>query len=195
MELLILYFKLHMKKLILPSIMSISLGMNAQQVFPTLPNSQKGVDYHVELNEALIVDKRTFSSDTARYNYNQMRHYVKMIMPYVNVAVKMFSEIETNTAGMNRKNRRKYIKTREEEIKVNFEDQLKNLNVTQGRYLVKIINRQLNRNCYDIVKELKNPITAAYYQSWAKLNGINLNEKYVADENRDLEMVLRNLGY
>lgn len=124
-----------------------------------------------------------------------MKHYVKMIMPYVNVAVKMFSEIETNTASMNRKGRRMYIKSREQEIKTNFEDQLKNLNVTQGRYLVKLINRQLNRNCYDIVKELKNPITAAYYQSWAKLNGINLNEKYIAEENRDLEMVVKSLGY
>lgn len=43
-----------MKKLLLPSLVSISIGMNAQQVFPTMPNSQKGTDYHVELNERLL---------------------------------------------------------------------------------------------------------------------------------------------
>jgi uncharacterized membrane protein len=124
-----------------------------------------------------------------------MKHYVKMILPYVDVAVKMFNEIEHNTADMSKKNRRKHIRSREQEIKHNFEDKLKSLNITQGRLLVKLINRQLDINCYDIVRELKNPITAAYYQSVARLNGINLNEDYVPEENRDLEVIMFNLGY
>jgi hypothetical protein len=69
------------------------------------------------------------------------------------------------------------------------------LNITQGRLLIKIINRQLRKNCYSIVRELKNPITAAYYQSWARLNGIDLNENYNAEKERDLEMIMRSLGY
>jgi hypothetical protein len=118
-----------------------------------------------------------------------------MVMPYANAAVKMFSEIETASSGMNKRAKRKYIRTREDEIKINFEDQLKKLNITQGRLLIKIINRQLRKNCYSIVRELKNPITAAYYQSWARLNGIDLNENYNAEKERDLEMIMRNLGY
>ena len=50
-------------------------------------------------------------------------------------------------------------------------------------------------NCYDIVKELKNPVTAAYYQTWARLNGINLNERYKAENNKDIERAMRSLGY
>ena len=61
--------------------------------------------------------------------------------------------------------------------------------------LVKLINRQLNITCYSILKELKNPVSAAYYQSVARLNGINLNEDYDPEENRDLEMIMRGLGY
>lgn len=96
---------------------------------------------------------------------------------------------------MNRRNKRKYIKSREQEVKANFEDKLSSLNITQGRLLVKIINRQLNTNCYDIVKELKNPITAAYYLSWARLNGIRLNENYDAEKERNLEQIMVSLGY
>ncbi len=175
----------------------LSLKSSGQQLFPTIPkeNSSKSAQEQIQLNEAVIISTRLFLNDTSRYRYNQMKHYVKMILPYVDTAVKMFNEIDTYTADMSRRNKRKYIRSKEKEIKANFEDRLSTLNITQGRLLVKLINRQLTVNCYDIVRELKNPVTAAYYQSVARLNGINLNEDYLPEENRDLEMIMRTLGY
>lgn len=169
---------------------------NAQQIFPTVDADKKSNgNESIQLNEAVVVSTRLFTDDTARYRYNQMKHYVKMILPLVDTAVNMFHDIDEKSKDMNRKQRKVYIRSRESDIRINFEDRLKNLNITQGRLLVKLINRQLDRNCYSIVKELKNPITAAYYQSVARLNGINLNEDYLPEENRDLEMIMRNLGY
>ena len=171
--------------------------VKSQQLFPTVakPDRSAPREEQIQLNEAVIVSTRLFTNDTARYHYNQMKHYVKMILPYVDTAVKMFNQIDATTAGMSKKNRRKYIKTREQEIKIKFEDRLKDLNITQGRLLVKLINRQLKINCYEIVRELKNPITATYYQSVSRLNGINLNEDYNPEENNELEMIMRSLGY
>ncbi|MEZ5047760.1 MAG: DUF4294 domain-containing protein [Chitinophagaceae bacterium] len=166
----------------------------AQQSFP-LVNNEDSPSYHVRLNEAVIVDKRIFENDTMRYNYNQMKYYIKTVMPYVNVATIMFKDIQDKTSSMNRRDRKAYIKSKEGEIKVNFEDQLKKLNITQGKYLIKLINRQTKINCYQIVRELKNPISAAYYQSWAKLNGINLNEAYDPEKEHEMERIMRSLGY
>jgi hypothetical protein len=173
------------------------LSSQSQQLFPTITkgSSTASSTEQIQLNEAVIVSTRLFLNDTARYQYNQMKHYVKMILPYVDTAVKMFHDINTNTKDMSNKNRRNYIKSQENVIKTNFEDKLSSLNITEGRLLVKLINRQLNENCYEIVRVLKNPIQAAYYQSLARLNGINLNEDYNPEENRDLEMIMRNLGY
>ncbi|MBP6625292.1 MAG: DUF4294 domain-containing protein [Chitinophagaceae bacterium] len=185
-----------MKKLLV-LLCFIQIQGYAQQIFPTVSEDKKEGDavYHVQLNEAVVVDSRLFKNDTLRYNYNQMKHYVSMILPYLDVAVKMFNDIDLATNDMNKRNKRKYIKSKEKEIKTNFEDRLKTLNITQGQLLVKLLNRQLSINCYDIVKELKNPLSAAYYQSWARLNGINLNEEYVAEENRDLERIMKGFGY
>lgn len=171
----------------------ISCSAQAQQIFPTTAHEEP--KFHIDLNEAVVVEKRIFNNDTLRYNYNQMKYYVKSILPYVNAAVKMFGEIDLATNDMNKKNKRKYIRSREKEIKENFEDRLSSLNITQGKYLIKLINRQLSINCYDIVKELKNPVTAAYYQSWARLNGINLNEDYDPKKELDLERIMVGLGY
>ncbi len=174
-----------------------NLISGAQQLFPTISkdNTVKPSQEQIQLNEAVIVSTRLFANDTMRYHYNQMKYYVKIILPYVDTAVSMFREIDATTADMSNRKRRIYIRSKEKEIKIHFEDRLSSLNITQGRLLVKLINRQLSVNCYDIVRELKNPITAAYYQSIARLNGINLNEEYDPEENRDLEMIMRNLGY
>ncbi len=167
-----------------------------QQLFPTI-SSDKGTPptYHINLNEATVVASHVFSNDTDRYRYNQMKHYVKIVLTYANAAIKTFYEIEQATASMNKRSKRKYIKTKENEIKINFEDKLKDLNITQGRLLVKLINRALKTNCYNIVKELKNPVTAAYYQGWGKLNGIDLNDDYNPENEPELERIMRSLGY
>lgn len=177
-------------------ILIISSKCFGQQMFPTLhADSSKPPIYHIDLNETVILASHIFSNDTDRYRYNQMKHYVKIVLPYANEAIKMFYEIEHNTADLNKRNKRKYIRSQEKNIKENFEDKLQELNITQGRLLVKLINRQLDNNCYDIVKELKNPFAAAYYQAWAKLNGIDLNDDYHPENEVDLERIMKSLGY
>lgn len=182
-----------MRKLCIAVLLFMSYQTQAQQLFPT--QSKDEPNLQVDLNEVVIVDHRIFKNDTLRYRYNQMKYYVKTILPYVDEAVKLFHDIEVNTQSMSHRNRKKYIRSREKEIKDKFEDKLASLNITQGRYLVKLIHRQLDINCYDIVKDLKNPVTAAYYQSWARLNGINLNEDYKAENEPDLERIMKGLGY
>jgi hypothetical protein len=184
-----------MKKYIYLLLITISSEGFSQQTPPAFSFEKEAPKYFVQLNETVILESRVFKNDTLRYHYNQMKHYVKIVMPYANAAVKMFNEIDMATANASKKERRRFIKSKEKEIKSNFEDKLTSLNITQGRLLVKIVNRQLKTNCYDIVKELKNPVTAVYYQSWAKLNGINLNEQYNPEDNLDLEQILRSLGY
>jgi hypothetical protein len=184
-----------MKKYIYLLLITISSEGFSQQTPPAFSFEKEAPKYFVQLNETVILESRVFKNDTLRYHYNQMKHYVKIVMPYANAAVKMFNEIDMATANASKKERRKFIKSKEKEIKSNFEDKLTSLNITQGRLLVKIVNRQLKTNCYDIVKELKNPVTAVYYQSWAKLNGINLNEQYNPEDNLDLEQILTSLGY
>ena len=151
--------------------------------------------FSATINDIVISDKRQFRNDTDLYRYNQLKYYVSTVMPYANEAIRLFHELKQQTQTMNDRERRIYIRSQEKAIKLNFEDQLKQLNITQGRLLVKLINRQLQTPCFQIIKDLKNPLSATYYQSWATLNGIPLNKVYVKEEEPDLEQALRALGY
>lgn len=173
-----------------------SNALLAQQFFPTFEKKPgDSTAYHIQLNEATVVDSRIFLNDTTRYRYNQLKYLIKTVLPYVNNAVKLFNDIDLTTRNMDKKSKRKYIKSKEKEINLKFESKLKQLNITQGKLLVKLIHRQLSINIYDILKELKNPISAAYYQAWARVNGINLNEDYNPNNEKDIETIMTKLGY
>lgn len=169
---------------------------NAQQLFPIYADTtDSDIAFTVQVDEVNIVDAKIFANNTERYNYNQKRHYIKMILPYADKAISIFNEIEQATASMNSRAKRKYIKSQEKSIKENFEDKLKNLNITQGKLIIMVVNRQLGINCFSVVKELKSGAKALYYQSWAKLNGIDLNKDYDPLEDKDFENIMKSLGY
>ena len=151
--------------------------------------------YHVELKNVKVTAK--WLNDTDRYHYNQMRFYVTTILPYLNAATKLFNDLEakTNDPSLTRKERRTYINDREEEMRTQFDDKIKDLNVTQGVLLVKLIARQTNANIYQLLTEFKNPFVAIKWQAWARLHGINLDKKYDPSYEPDLESIMEDLGY
>lgn len=138
-----------------------------------------------------------FLNDTDRYRYNQMKFYVTTILPYLDAATKVFKEInaKVNEEGVSRKERKQFVHSREEEMRSSFEEKVKQLNVTQGTLLVKLIARQTEVNLYNILQEFKNPLTAVKWQAWARLNGMNLDRKYQPDEEKNLENIMEELGY
>ncbi len=151
--------------------------------------------YNVQLKEFNV--KAKWKNDTDRYHYNQMKFYVKSILPYMNAATKLFTEVNKKLEDpeLTRKARKQYISTREEEMRTNFEDKINSLNVTQGVLLIKLIARQTNVNIYQMLREFKNPVTAIKWQTWARFNGLNLDRKYHPEEETDLELIMDELGY
>eukprot|EP01030_Chromulinospumella_sphaerica_P011898 gene11898-biopygen10383 len=126
-----------------------------------------------------------------------MKFYVTTILPYLDAATKLFKEVDhkVHEEGISRKERRQYVNSREDDVRTEFEDRVKKLNVTQGKLLVKLIARQTELNIYEMLQEFKNPLTAIKWQTWARVNGMNLDRKYVPDEEKDLENIMYDLGY
>jgi len=88
---------------------------------------------------------------------------------------------------------KKYINSREKELKKEFTDPLTNLSVYQGKILMKLINRETHgHDCYNIVKELKNGFTARFWQTVAFFFGSNLKQPYDATgEDAEIERFVK----
>jgi uncharacterized protein DUF4294 len=161
----------------------------------TQPANSNDTNYTVKLKEVQVLAR--WKNDTDRYRYNQMKFYVTTILPYMNAAAKLFKEIHTEAENpdVSRKEYRQFINEKEDEMRTQFEDRIKELNVTQGVLLVKLIARQTDLNIYRMLLEFKNPLVAIKWQGWARLHGLNLDKKYRPEDEHDLEMIMEELGY
>ena len=126
--------------------------------------------------------------------WTRLRNAVYVTYPYARKAGYVFTDIEKNISqSTDRKYIRKYINSREKELKKEFTDPLSNLSVYQGRVLMKLINRETGGvNCYDILKELKGGVTARFWQTLAFFFGGDLKQPYDAQgSDADIELIVK----
>ena len=53
--------------------------------------------------------------------------------------------------------------------------------MTQGRILIKLIDRETNKTSYEVVKELRGSFQAAFWQAIARIFGSNLKTEFDAE--------------
>jgi len=86
---------------------------------------------------------------------------------------------------------REYLKQVEKDILAQYEEELKNLTITQGRILIKLIDRETRNTSYEVVKELRGSFQAAFWQTVARLFGSNLKVQYDPQgEDRMIEEIM-----
>ena len=124
-----------------------------------------------------------------RQEWTRLRNAVYVTYPYARKAAYIINDINAKLASIpNKGDRKKYIKSREKDLKKEFGDPIKNLSVYQGKVLMKLINRQTGNNCYEILKEYKGGFNARMFQTVAFVFGSNLKQDYNAAEgDRDIE--------
>ena len=110
--------------------------------------------------------------------YNRLRNTVYVTYPYAKVAGGVINDVNAHLASVADNDRKKYIKSREKDLKREFSDPLTNLSVYQGKVLMKLINRQTGNNCYEIIKEYRGGLQARFYQTVAFFFGSSLKQPY-----------------
>lgn len=74
--------------------------------------------------------------------------------------------------------RKRYVNKVEKEIREEFEDEVKHLTISQGRILIKLIDRETGNTTYDVLKEVKGNISAVFWQAIARIFGSTLKSDY-----------------
>lgn len=127
-----------------------------------------------------------------RQEWTRLRNAVYVCYPYARKAGAIMNDINARIVSMNDKDKKKYIHSREKELKKQFAEPLSELSIYQGKVLMKLINRQTGNNCYNIIKEYKGGFTARAWQTVAFVFGSNLKQPYDANGNeREIEMIVQ----
>ena len=150
----------------------------------------------IPLNEVVIYGLRVFKSPQERAAFNRLRYNVLKVMPYAMYAKRRYEQLERDLALTdNKREQKKLVKQCDAEIKQMFNKEIKELTITQGRILTKLVDRELGRTTYDIVKQNKGGVKAFLYQSVARVVGHDLKSTYNPREERDIESIIISSGY
>lgn len=107
------------------------------------------------------------------YNFNK-------VYPYALLAKDMTKEVDDYIAqnALRRRKKEKYISQMQKNLFNTYEEPLKSMSISQGKLLVKLIDREIGRSSYKIIKDYKSGITAGFWQGIAKIFGNNLKSRY-----------------
>jgi|SRR5690606_9407916 len=130
-----------------------------------------------------------------REQIRRLRYNVFKVYPYAVTAAYVLEQVDKETTAIQRKRDRKaYLKKVEKEMNAKFKDELKDLSISQGQILVKLINRETGRDCYSVIKDLKGGFNARIYQTAAQLFNNSLKNQYDPyGEDKDIEMIVQEI--
>ena len=118
-------------------------------------------------------------SEKKRREYNRLVRNVKKTLPIakeVNRAIiETYEYLQTLP---NEKAREKHLKLVEKSIKEQYTPVMKKLTFSQGKLLIKLINRETDSSSYELVKAFLGPFKAGFYQAFASLFGASLKKEY-----------------
>ena len=109
----------------------------------------------------------------------RLANNVRKVYPYAKLAGAKMQEYDSVLANVSDKNERnRLMKQAEKEITDQYTEELKDLTITQGLILIRLIDRETGNTSYQVVQELRGKVRAFFYQGFARLWGYNLKTEY-----------------
>ena len=147
---------------------------------------------YIHLPETTVMSRFIFQSRREEEQYHRLVHNVRRVYPYAKLAGQVYRHYDSIlNLETNEYRRSRMMRQAENEIKAQFESELRNLTVTQGRILVLLLDRETSHSAFNLVRDLRNAFQAYLWQGVGRLFGYNLRIKYDPyGQHRDIENVV-----
>jgi hypothetical protein len=149
----------------------------------------------IEIEEVNVV-ARPATARKAEYRRNERLIYnIKRVYPYALMVRmrlnKVNEDLKTITGEKERKN---YLKNVEKNVFAEYEDDMRDMTMTQGRLLIKLVDRETQNTSYDLIRDFRGKFSAAFWQGIARIFGTNLKEEYDANgEDAPIELIINEI--
>lgn len=125
------------------------------------------------------VTVRRFTKRRQQIRYDKLVRNVKKAYPFAVAARDELANMNSQLVGVEgKRERERYIKEYEKQMFKKYEKDLRALTISQGRILLKLVDREINNTAYELVKEYRGSFSAFFWQGIARLFGENLKSEY-----------------
>lgn len=140
-----------------------------------------GKDTIIERNikEVWVYPPRQFKSPRYERQYWRLVQRVKKVLPYARTANELLRQYEPEYLKLTKdRDKRKLIRNVEDELMYRYKDEFKKMSVSDGRVLIKLIDRETGRTGYTLIKEFRGGFVATFWQGIARIFGNNLKDEF-----------------
>jgi len=137
----------------------------------TMPN--------VNIEEVEIYAIPKFETKKQARKYSRLVKNVKKVYPYAKYIKFKLEEVNTQLLTFEtEKEKRKYVRSVQKEMMNQFEDDVKHMTFSQGKILIKLVDRETGETSYQWLKELKGDLFAGFWQTVARIFSSDLKAEF-----------------
>ena len=134
---------------------------------------------YMEFSNVYVYPKLTFSSQRQQQSYMRLVKNVKVTLPLAKEVRQILIETAEYLETLpNDKAKEEHIKRVEQSILREYKPKMKKLTYSQGKLLIKLIDRECHSSSYDMIKAFMGPIRAGFWQVFAWGFGASLKKEY-----------------
>lgn len=134
---------------------------------------------YMEFSNVYVYPKLTFSSKRQQQSYMRLVKNVKITLPLAKEVRQILIETAEYLETLpNDKAKEAHIKRVEQSILKEYKPKMKKLTYSQGKLLIKLINRECNSTSYEAIQAFMGPLRAGFWQAFAWAFGASLKKEY-----------------
>lgn len=137
----------------------------------------------ITLKNIYIYPKLRFKNKRQEKYYYKLVRDVKKTLPLAKeikqIVIETYEFLETLP---DEKSKNQHIKLVEKGLKEQYTPKMKKLTFSQGKLLIKLVNRECNQSSYQLVKAFMGPFKAGFYQTFAAVFGASLKKEYQPED-------------
>jgi len=142
----------------------------------------------IQLRNVYCLSRKHFTSASHEKSYWRMVNDVKKTLPIAKDAKKLLAESLSATENMDEKEQKAYYKGLEKSLFAQYKPRLKKLNYRQGKLLVRLIDRECDRQSYALIKDFLGTRRAFFWNMFGKMFGVSLKARWEPDgKDKELE--------
>lgn len=153
----------------------------------------------VRLGEVRVYARAKFKNKRQQRKWTRYIYNVKKALPYARLIARELKVINDSLAVITTdKAREDFLDRKEKDLFKKYEQPLKHLTVSQGRILIKLVDRETGTTSYELIRMLKGRFKAFWWQGIARIFGSNLKTEYDPqgeDKNLENVVILIDQGY
>ncbi len=131
------------------------------------------------IDPVYIFPPLVFANEAEARRYYTIANNIKKVYP---IAVEISYDVRNHVNHLDslpdKKERDKYLKQMEKELKKKYTPRCKKLTLTQGKLLIKLVDRQCEQTAFKLVKSYMGAFKATFYNTFASIFGASLKKEY-----------------